>query len=53
MNELILLVVSAAVFGGVWWGLGKLTTNPFVVAAVSFFCAMLVYASQSIFGYKL
>lgn len=53
MNELILLVVSGVAFGGVWWGLSKITANAFVIAAVSFFAGLLIYASQSIFGYKL
>lgn len=51
--DLLVLLIAAAVFGGVWWGLSKLGANVFIVAAAAFFLAMIVYISRSLFGLPL
>jgi hypothetical protein len=48
MNTLILIVIAAVVFGGLWWGLSKLGAPVFVVAAVSFAGGVLVLVSNGI-----
>lgn len=51
--DLLVLIIAALVFGGVWWGLSRLGANAFWVAALSFFAAMLVYLSRTLFGIPL
>lgn len=48
-----LLIVTATVFGGCWWGLSKLGANVFLVAALSLLLALLVYSSRTLLGIPL
>lgn len=51
--DLLVLLIAAAVFGGVWWGLSKLGANVFIVAALAFLAGMLVYLSRTLLGVPL
>jgi len=51
--DLVLVVVASLVFGGVWFGMSKVTTNVFAITTVSMLAALLVYTSRSIFGFGL
>lgn len=53
MSDLLIVVVASLVFGGAWWGLSRLGASAFVVAAGSFFLAMLVFVSRTLFGVPL
>lgn len=53
MPELLIILIASLVFGGAWWGLSRLGASPFVIAAGSFFLAMLVFVSRSLFGVPL
>lgn len=53
MPELLIVLVAALVFGGAWWGFTRLGASVFVVAAGSFFLAMLVFVSRTLFGVPL
>lgn len=49
----LIIIVAAAVFGGLWWGLSRLGAPLFVVAAVSFAAGALVLVSNGLLGLKL
>lgn len=51
--DLIVLVIAAAVFGGVWWGLSRLGAHSFFVASLSFLAGLVVFVSRSLFGIPL
>ncbi len=51
--DILVLLIASAVFGGVWWGLSRLNASVFITASLSFFLAMLVYLSRSLFGIAL
>lgn len=53
MPELLIILFASCVFGGLWWLLSKIGANPFVVAAVSMFGALLVFVSRTLFGIPL
>lgn len=53
MNDLILVVAASLSFGGVWFGMSKVTANQFAVATVSMLAGLIVYTSRSIFGFGL
>ena len=49
----IVLIAASAVFGFVWWGLGRLGAHTFVIAAVSLLAALIVWQSRSLLGIPL
>lgn len=49
----VVLIVTAAVFGGVWWGMSKLGAHTFFVASVSLLLALLVWQSRTLLGIPL
>jgi hypothetical protein len=51
--DLLVLVIAAAAFGGVWWGLSKLGAHSFFVASLSFLAGLIVFVSRSLLGVPL
>jgi hypothetical protein len=51
--DLVVLLVSAAVFGGVWWAMSRLGAHVFFIAGVSLLAALLVWQSRSLLGMPL
>ena len=49
----IVLIAASAVFGFVWWGLGRLGAHTFVIAAVSMLAMLIVWQSRSLLGIPL
>lgn len=49
----ILVLITAAVFGGVWWGMTRLGAHTFFVAALSLLAALLVWQSRTLLGIPL
>lgn len=50
---MLVLIIASLVFGAVWWGLSRLGANVGVVAGLSFFLAMVVLQSGTLFGLAL
>jgi hypothetical protein len=49
----LVLIIASVVFGFVWWGLTRLNASVGVIAGVSFFLAMVVLQSGTLFGLAL
>lgn len=53
IQSLIFALAIALAFGGVWWGLGKLGANTFVVAFLAALAGALVFLGHSLLGVQV
>lgn len=49
----LVILVAAAAFGGVWWGLGRLGAHTFVIAFFALLAALVVLESRAFLGIPL